>query len=159
GDWGTDIPYPENIQRAHFPSHETLCQPLVALDAPVGSLHMIQGRKDPEYMQRLPDRAPTATAPGLSRNMSTAERRTRTMQKWIEEWLQQGKAEFPEELVSMLTGGGSLALAAMGSAAHPSTPYESDDAPEDAMMVQIARMIHRAFKPYGLHVWMAPREE
>ena len=27
------------------------------------------------------------------------------------------------------------------------------------MMVQIARMIHRAFKTYGLHVWMAPHEE
>ncbi|MGI6126988.1 MAG: PucR family transcriptional regulator [Planifilum sp.] len=158
-DWGTDILYPENIQRSHFQSHETLCQPIVALDAQVGSLHMIQGGKDPEYMQRLLDRAATAIAQELLRNMSIEERRMRTMQKWIEEWLQQGKAEFPEELVSMLTGGGSLALAAMGSAAHPSTPYESDDAPEDAMMVQIARMIHRAFKPYGLHVWMAPREE
>lgn len=157
-NWGADIIYPKNIKRSTFQNHNTLCHPIVALDVHIGNLCMAHGGNDSEYMQLILDRAATAIAQELLRNMSIEERRMRKMQKWIDKWLQQGQTEFPEELSSTITGGGSLALAAVEITTHPPNLHDSGTGPEDAIAVH-APMIHRAFKSCGLHVWMAPREE
>ena len=91
----------KNPAPLNFQNHETLASPSSQWTCRWAASYG-PGRRDSEYMRLMLDRAATAIAQELLRRMSIEERRMRKMQKWIEEWLQQGKAEFPEELVSII---------------------------------------------------------
>ena len=158
-DWGRDMIYPEKTAPSTFHHQETLRQPIFAMDMHVGDLCLAHGGRDSEYMRLILDRAATAIAQELLRRLSIEERRMRGMQKWIEKWLSQGRSELPEDVASLISDGGSLSLAAMGITARQPESHDFDTEQEEAIMLRVAHLIHRAFKTHGLQVWMAPHED
>lgn len=159
-EWGTDIVYPEDSDRTKFQERSTLRQPIIVLEKQVGELHLALNDPGSEFLQLILDRAATAIAQELLRRLSLEERQLRKTQKWIDEWLTHGRIEVPDALTSALKAGGSIALAAIKvSKTHPPQSPYSDTPHEDITILNWARRTNRAFEPYGLCGWLAPRED